>query len=107
MWAITHSSTGRPPATHATSGLAGAGGPGGLGGLGGHAVPSWTATDPELQCQLAATVVMSTLVLAKDRTPLRLWFQSLHDLAAMSVRCAQWLCLVSALALSHAALSCI
>jgi hypothetical protein len=38
---------------------------------------------------------MTTLVQAKDRSPLKPWFTTLRALASMSPRCAQWVCVVS------------
>lgn len=39
---------------------------------------------------------MTTLVQAKDRSPLKPWFTTLRALASMSPRCAQWVCVAFA-----------
>lgn len=52
------------------------------------------STVRSMQVQLATRVMFSTLVLARDRSPLSLWFPALKSLLAGSPQSCQWLCLV-------------
>ena len=50
------------------------------------------------QTQLCARVLLSTLVLAKDRSALKLWFAALKDLCTASLSAARFICVVRAVA---------